>query len=329
MHTDGRTHLFIAVILMSLCLVFIIWETDNWPITPTSIPLSLVSGERFDIPAQRYAFSTHLSYSGKDANKDYQQLTATRALIFQLLRDEKSSSEGIPCLVTVPMNTPKHIQELLTSDGATVLQLNDQSTRMNNVPIEFRSRWVDELNKMKVLELTQFDRIMHLDNSILLSKPVDSLFETENVLTEIHLNSLQMKGDIAHEYPPSGYAFVAAPQDITRFSRYGYKSQFDTKLMIFKPDKQLYRYYSSILARSGSLKPHSLELGLLNYCHRPDGNMPWKVLSSKYWSSVSTEAGRHIYSTNAVIELIRSQWPIKENMENQQKQSRTTSQLND
>lgn len=320
MQSDGRTQFSIAAVLMALCLLFIIWETDNWPI---KTPHSLVTGKRFDIPASRNAFATHLSYSGRDAIKDYEQVTATRALMYQLLHDKTSSSQGIPCLITVPFNTPKQIQELLISEGAIVLELEDQSTRATAVPIEFRSKWIDDLSKMKVLELTQFDRIMYLDNNILLNKPLDSLFNEESALSETHLNSCQMKGDIVHEYPPHSYAFAALPKDVTLFSRYGYKAQFNTGLMIFKPNKQLYRYYSSFLEQSGSLGRDMLELGLLNYCHRPDGNMPWLTLPSKYWSSESTEAGRYFYGTNTVLEIVQIQRLLRHNMENQLKQSRT------
>lgn len=59
-------------------------------------------------------------------------------------------------------------------------------------------------------------------------------------------------------------------------------SLFSPGFFVFEPNLELLGYYISLTDTPGRFEPELPEQNLLNYAHRPDGNMPWIHLDTKW-----------------------------------------------
>lgn len=145
------------------------------------------------------------------------------------------------------------------------------------------STWQSVLGKLRLWELTEYDRICFLDGDTVLTRPLDGIFDDPAVETQaVGTDAEQSREDegplpshyvfagiqemmITHRYPPT--------EENHDWPNFGY---LNAGIFVLKPNLQLLDYYLSLADTPDRFPPQLPEQNLLNYAHRPEGNMPWK-----------------------------------------------------
>jgi len=281
----GRRANFVAISCV-LVFSFILLSLKYHHIPRSALPLSS------SLQTQpRYAYATFLSSRPTGEIEKDPYVLATRVLGYQLLHHPITKTRrNIPFLVITPPHVPDPIMKLLVSEGATVIQVQNLIPHSWK-PAPGQARWIDQFTKLRLFELVDYDRILYMDNDMLLTKCLDGIFDEKEVMTEqvtknatahIHKDELVM---------PPRYSIAGAgdqegpegerPKKITPYS------SLNGGFFIFRPDFRLFDYYRSVLefGNEGRFDSGMMEMGLLNYAHRSMGNMPWVPLEPGKWSS--------------------------------------------
>lgn len=141
-------------------------------------------------------------------------------------------------------------------------------------------RWRDVLAKLRLFQLVDYHKICFIDADTLVTAPLSGVFYDEATLTQATAGDpTQLRDD---EAPlPRTYMFA------THADFWGYEHPFppapdlsylNCGFFVFTPSIPLFDYYVSLLKVPGKFDPGFPEQNLLNYAHRRDGNMPWKLL---------------------------------------------------
>ncbi|KAG5974264.1 hypothetical protein E4U55_008244 [Claviceps digitariae] len=246
------------------------------------------------LPTSRLAIATFLSggnrpsVSGSSFSSDA-YLTATRTLLYQLLHgaDTKiNSSSTIDILVLVTPNVPPETRQQLSREGALVLEAQP-------VPLRWWiktgvTRWKDQFLKLRLLQQTQYNRILFLDADTLLTSRIDTLFAEQEVMSPAPTI-------LQHSQPdellllPNQYMFAARSDNHLTGQRHHpfpplNTNPFSAGFWVAAPSHQLFSYLLSIMDHYRRFDPHTMEQGLLNYAFRRGGPMPWRELHYK-WSA--------------------------------------------
>lgn len=241
----------------------------------------------------KYAFATFLAGQADDADDGAKGVNdhyfiATRILAYQLLHapETRSRDESIPFIVLVTDHVSEEKRNRLRMDGAIV------------VPAEYivadwvktdTSTWQDVMTKLRLWELTQFDRIAFLDGDTVLAEPLDGVFKDPSVAS---FQTGTVKSQIFEDEAamPANYSFAAVPEMNREhhfpptdaqgdFPNVGY---LNAGFFVFQPSLAMLDYYLSLMGTENKFNPQLPEQNLLNYAHRQDGNMPWKQVGNTY-----------------------------------------------
>ena len=235
--------------------------------------------------APKVAFATFLAgNAGQDPddptvddNIDGYYLGA-RVLAYQLLHSQTAgSNSSIPFLVVTTTDVSARKRARLQADGATVILVEKLAAEWVTPGAE---RWRDVLAKLRLFQLTQYQKICFIDADTLVTAPLDGVFYDEATLTQATAGDPeQIRED---EGPlPRTYMFA------THADYWGYEHAFppasdlnylNCGFFVFTPSVPLFDYYLSLLKVPGKFDPGFPEQNLLNYAHRREGNMPWKLL---------------------------------------------------
>ena len=253
----------------------------HWSIPAVPVPLSgRATGTNSTV-----AFATFLTGSGHptielpttiDTSDGY--FLSARVLIYQLLHSPRTKTKrDIPFLVLVTQGVSQRKRDRLKNDGAIVVPTQNLDVKWIN-PGE--QRWADVFTKLRLFELTQFDKICFIDADTLVTRPIDGVFD--DAATETRRTGRNESAIVADEGPlPEEYMFASRPDTWepthplppleTDYLNAGY--------FTFKPSMELFNYYISLMRIPGRFDSNYPEQNLLNYAHRPEGNMPWGRLS--------------------------------------------------
>lgn len=281
-------------VLLLVVLVLLAW---SWLSASAPRPHDPSYGALTSItPASNVAFATFLSGDEKKANKEDNYFRAARLLTYQLLHDpETRSKTAIPFIVLVTKDIPQWKREQLTRDGATVVEAED-------VPLSWWirtgvTRWKDQFTKLRLLEMTEYDRILFIDADTLVTKPLDDIFDEPGVRappkTMFDERSREVRRDEAEL--PANYVFAARSDNQflgERAHSYppGHTSFFTAGFWVAAPSRELYHYLVSVMSHWRRFDPHTMEQSLLNYAFRPGGAMPWTELDAKWSATWPNEA---------------------------------------
>lgn len=226
----------------------------------------------------KHAFATILlppSNNFSDSHDVDEYLTSTRMLNYQLLYSKNTHSrKEIPFLVVVIPDIDPWKRKLLEREGATVIFAERIS--LGNEWIEpMAERWKDVILKLRLFELTDYDKILFLDTDTYLLKPLDRIFRDPSARpTKIRDSQKEVRPD---EAPlPEKYLFATLPEILHTTHPWPPHPwpRFNAGFFLFQPSTTLFKYYTSLL----TLKDRSVrsypEQNLLNYAHREWGNMP-------------------------------------------------------
>ena len=239
----------------------------------------------------KYAFATFLA---GDANvqEDIElshdtYFVATRILAYQLLHAPETKSDNIPFIVLVTANVTEAKRERLRKDGAIVHEAEHVS-KPDWIFTE-TSTWQYVFDKLRLWELTQFERIAFLDGDTILTRPLDDVFNDTAVLTQPTLsNPAELNPDEA-PLPPN-YVFAGTPEmnvghqypPSEKTHDYPNVNYLNAGFFVLQPSLDLLAYYLSLMQIPNRFHAKLPEQNLLNEAHRKEGNMPWKQLGPEW-----------------------------------------------
>ncbi|KAF7557810.1 hypothetical protein G7Z17_g448 [Cylindrodendrum hubeiense] len=268
---------------------------------------------------QRFAFATFLSTRVTNDTKPDPYFTATRVLLFQLLHQPETKigqaggvSSQIPLLVLVAPHVPDYKRKILEAEGATIIEV-DAPAPLKGWMRPAEPRWVDQFSKLNLWTLTQFDRILYLDNDMLLTRPLDPIFNLPEARQELITGASQKMtpkdGGIPagvdpvsvatakeqfHSQPPElphSYLFLGVGDMGGPFYSWPPtlrpKGKFNGGFYLMKPDLAMFKYYTWIMdldAPPKGLATRFMEQGLLNFAHRYRGPLPISWLAPGVWN---------------------------------------------
>ena len=282
-----------VLVILVLALTF---NPLNLARTPPSSPTYSTSSVASKSP---YAYVTLLTPNPRFDNKtvpddEDEYFVGTRVLAYQLLYAPKTrTNTSIPFIVLATPDVPESKLERLRKDGATVKVIERISESWMKPGLE---RWRDMLSKLRMLELTQFDKVLFMDADMYIADRMDGIFtdptaeplaskaelavEDEGVLPQSYIFSAQqyMEGRV-HPYPPPAGDY------------------FSGGFFLCQPSTAMFNYYLTIAKIKDRFNSNAMEQGLLNYAHRRKGPMPWTDIYYKWtttWPSMKEyEAGAH------------------------------------
>jgi alpha-N-acetylglucosamine transferase len=161
----------------------------------------------------KYAYATFLAGNGNDDAEDVYYLGA-RLLAYQLIHaPETKSNNSIPFLVMVTHTVSEAKKDRLRQDGAEVVVVDDLIAEWigdwRNNP-----RFKDVMTKLRLWEMTQYDRICLIDGDTVLIENIDGVFDDPAVKTRTTLNKTDaIRDDEAPQ--PSEYAFASTAEPST------------------------------------------------------------------------------------------------------------------
>jgi len=256
---------YLAVLLVAINLLL-------WGAVPLRGRSPIVNVSRLKL-----AYATILTSS--EADHDAYFLSA-RILNYQLLHANSTSTTSLtPFLILVTPAIPFWKRKILANEGATIVEV--EKLHMEGMTPLFE-RWRDMMVKLRLFQLTEYDRILFLDADTFLLKSLDGVFsdsagkrrQTKSV-TEAMVDEAAL---------PDSYLFATVPE--VRSTVHSYPPltlpYFNSGFFLLSPSIQLFNYYISLLDLKGRFDTTYPEQNLLNYAHRESGNMPWSRLSYRW-----------------------------------------------
>lgn len=221
----------------------------------------------------------------KDINDD-NHFVATRTLAFQLLHDPQTRNRiGAPFIV---MTTPEVSQskiDRLKKDGALIWPIKEPiipSHYSDFNQTEYSKPW----SKLFAWKLTDYERVVYLDNTVMLVHPLDDIFQVPEAAVRDNKRISVVDPEL---YRPQPSEYLWAPVAEMRQSHNWppTKEQVHEDLMhaglyVLKPSVEMFEHFMSVLAVAGQFDASKPDQNFLNHVFRPDRNMPWSRLSNKW-----------------------------------------------
>lgn len=217
-------------------------------------------------------------------------LDATRLLTYELLHapDTRVNTTSVNFLVLCSSSVPITYKQQLQKDGAIVIEVDD-------VPVDWWiksnvGRWKEQFTKLRVFEITEYQRILFIDADTMIFDHLDPIFHEPEVVPLIPTFTFppQVQAKTDELPPPSEWLFAARSDN-------GYTGMrnhlipplqslnFGAGFFIIAPNLQLFTYLRSIMSHWRRFDSYTMEQSLLSYAFRRNGPMPWRELHWK-WS---------------------------------------------
>jgi alpha-N-acetylglucosamine transferase len=267
-----------AVVLLLLSSFIYTFLYTSYPAPTITMPTE--EKEPVELPAQRRAYVTFFSTRIENDTLNDPYFTAVRTLSYQILRHPETRTQlDIPFLVLVPPHVSNYKRQVLAAEGATVVPI-ELLLPTNNTFKPGESRWEDQFCKLRLFEMTQYDRVLYLDTDMLLTRSLDGIWD-EPVAQEVQqtrTNSSMIQPD---EAPlPTTYVFTGV-YDAGPVATNNINGGF----WLVRPDTVLFTYYRSLMNIEGRYDTTFMEQSMLNYAHRREGNMPWTPFPKRKWNT--------------------------------------------
>ena len=254
---------------------------------PNSLTKLLLSSEEERSP---YAFVAFLAGNWQhqefadDSEDEY--FYATRVMGYQLMHNpDTRTNTSIPFVVLTTRAVSERKRARLHRDGARVIVVDDVP-----VPDWFEISnpfWSEVVTKLRVFQQTQFDKILLLDADVLPIRRLDGVFHDPATDLAAPIPERKREGD---RIPlPSRYMFAGVTMGGSRdhdsssqdkyyasIAQYGELDQVNAGFLLAAPSREIFEYYSAILAEENRFDAAQPEQNLLIEAHRVDGPMPWK-----------------------------------------------------
>jgi alpha-N-acetylglucosamine transferase len=228
------------------------------------------------------AYVTFLSTRNENDNYQDPYFNATRLLAYKLLHDpETKTTQGIPFLVMVTATVDQWKRDQLIEEGATVFEVDYINIGDNLKKGE--PRWADQYTKLRLFQLTGFDRLLYIDSDMLIAKCLDGIFEDPAAFPGPSLDVVSLPED---ELGSPDHYLIASIDDVLGENHPLPRPAslwFNAGFFILQPSIELFKKYIRTMEFSDRYTSYMMEQGLLNYVHRLNGNLPWKRLTPGKW----------------------------------------------
>ncbi|PHH73892.1 hypothetical protein CDD80_3512 [Ophiocordyceps camponoti-rufipedis] len=242
--------------------------------------------------SSRFAVATFLTGGNRESPEDHDLVSddyfiSTRILAYQLLHNpETRCNKSVDFVVLVTENVPELTRQQLRANGAIVVEAEP-------IPLSWWiktgvTRWKDQFSKLRLFEMTQYERIIFLDADCLVRGKVDGLFDDVQVREAAPVLSTQQTR--TDEAPlPAQYMFGARSDNhLTGARDHPFPplntNVFSAGFWVAAPSHELFSYFMSILKHYRRFDPHTMEQSMLNYAFRRGGPMPWREVHYR-WSA--------------------------------------------
>ncbi|RDW64045.1 hypothetical protein BP5796_10547 [Coleophoma crateriformis] len=234
--------------------------------------------------------------AGKDSDdlNDDDYFVATRMLVYQLLYDPSTrTNNSYPVVILATQNVAQTKLDRLRNDGPDVRVVGRLALNWGKT----RKAWQDVLTKLRLFQLTEFEKVLFLDSDTLLTRPMDGIFEdpaarpTKNKGATAEDEAPEDEGAQPREYIFAGNAGAGRFNHTTTWPPIKGR-HLNAGCMVFHPSEELYEYYLRIAGLKDCFDGRFPEQSLWAYAHRRDGNMPWKQMGYMWninkvtWSDV-------------------------------------------
>lgn len=286
--------LFIFV-LICLCLYFVLKSRSTTVVSDSTRSSYRLFNSTEQLPSTPFAIATFLTGQGTDDA----YLNATRLLTYQFLHAPDTGIDSKTCTFLVACSSTLSVahKERLQKDGATVVEVDD-------VPVNWWirtsvRRWKEQFTKLRIFEMTEYQRILFLDADTLILGRLDPIFQEEEVKTLLPTFSwppqVKVKSD---EAPlPSEWLFAARSDNGFTGQRehpipHLQSLNFGAGFWIAAPNRQIYAHLLSVMGHWKRFDAYTMEQSLLNYVFRRNGPMPWRELNWKWSTTWPSERDR-------------------------------------
>jgi alpha-N-acetylglucosamine transferase len=238
--------------------------------------------------SEKLAYVTFLSGT-LDHDEDLENdnyFIAIRILIWQLLHQPETRTNGIDVVVMVTPSVSQSRRDRLQRDGAILYPVEFLRSKSRWAKAE-DPRWEDVMTKLRVWEMTQYSRILVMDGDSMLVRPLDGVFDdpaAQIQKTNVDVPYKPLKG----EAPMPAHYLLASLSEVwdsthdfppTHGTGLKQKGFLNAGFFLLAPSIAAFNHYSSFLEIPKSFDPKYPEQNLMNQIHNWDGPMPWKELS--------------------------------------------------
>ena len=269
----------------------------------------------------RYAYATFLTprASGLDDPLTDPYFLSVRLLAHQLLRDPTTRTRQappIPFLVLALPTVPAAQLDVLAADGATIMPIEPLELPATfDLSVIGRTRFRHVLAKLRLWQMTAFDKVLCLDADTMLFAPLDGLFDHPSLGTSMltravgdevnNSRALDSSSSPAPQLPPT--YLLAASTDTwgnqTDWIASGEPDFLCACFMLLAPSDTMFAHYERVLSAPQPLfQALYPDQDLLIHAHRPDGPMPWRKIPMQW----SANDGALVDESGAVQGSVRS-----------------------
>lgn len=238
----------------------------------------------------KYAYATFLAAPSEPDQGHMERdhyFVATRMLAYQLLHaPETRTQHNYPLIVLVTSNVTEAKRDRLRRDGAIIWEATPLDAGWVKTDV---TTWRDVMSKLRLWELTQFERICFVDGDTVLTAPLDGVFSDLAVVSS--KTGAQPEAIMNDEAPlPTEYVFAGVPE-MQRLHHYPPSEEggdwaninyLNAGFFVLQPSLEMLNYYTTLTKIPVRFDPYLPEQNLLNYAHRREGNMPWRQLNTKW-----------------------------------------------
>ena len=222
--------------------------------------------------------------------KAYTLSIAARILVWQLKHVPETRTTKHDIIVMVTPSVSQSRRDRLKKDGAIVYPVEFLRVEGQDWMNLGNSHFSDVMTKLRVWEMTQYDRILMLDSDSMLVRRLDGVFNDPGAqilatkvingsIPSTYLLASNMEvWDSTHSFPP---AEGTGLKDI---------GNFNAGFFILAPSLKMFEYYKTILSTPNSFDPIFPEQNLMNHAHRWDGPMPWREVAYTWNIRYPTDA---------------------------------------
>ncbi|WVW80266.1 hypothetical protein I302_102244 [Kwoniella bestiolae CBS 10118] len=213
-------------------------------------------------------------------------LLSTRLLIYQLLHDPLNldSTRSRDIVVVLTPEISQDVEALLMREGATIerVELLDGL----DLPEQVNDHWRDQYTKLNIFNLTSYERVLYLDNDVLLLKSLEDIWHSDGSdlpsgLGGVGENSKRLMRNTDLRIPPPEGLDVEE------------KDYLNAGFMLIRPDEGLFEELRGVRGYD----TFYMEQALINHYFDWEGEHPWTALDYKFVShfprSSDIEEGYH------------------------------------
>ncbi|EFY84586.1 glycosyl transferase family 8 family, putative [Metarhizium acridum CQMa 102] len=192
----------------------------------------------------------------------------------------------IDWVVAVTNDVPESNRQQLRQDGAIVVPVQDVGLpSWIKIPIH---RWKDQFTKLRLIQMTQYTRLLFIDADSLLTRPIDDVFDELAVREPkrtVPDRPWEGGGTYVDEYvfaarPDNGYRqghdHVVPPDPMAR------SDYFNAGFWVTRPSEEMFSLFMHVMALNDSFPSVMMEQSMLNHIFRHDGPMPWEELNWRW-----------------------------------------------